>query len=167
MWFEGAILTLEGAKSIAIISDAPSSFASLLYNPMSSDLATSIQNLPFKDEYFEVVMCISVLYHLVNDKSWENAISELVRVLKLGGIFLLQIENREDFSNSKTYRGRPFNLYMEKFKENDLKLINMEDVYAPPENKLLRLIIRYMPTLGKIMVKKRTENIFILLKKNR
>jgi len=125
----------------------------------------SISNLPFRTGIFDVVMCISVLYHITDDILWETAISELSRVLKPGGTLLVQIEKREDFMFSETYRGRPFKLYMEKFKENDLKFMNVENVFMPPKNKLLRLLLNTIPVLSKLLIRKRSENVLICLKK--
>lgn len=54
---------------------------------------------------------------------------------------------------------------MEKFKENDLKLMNVENVFMPPKNKLLRLLLNTIPVLSKLLVRKRSENVLICLKK--
>ena len=49
----------------------------------------SVNRLPFASKIFDIVTCMDVLYHKrVNDK---KALSEMYRVLKPGGIFLLRV----------------------------------------------------------------------------
>jgi SAM-dependent methyltransferase len=46
-------------------------------------------NLPFQDNEVDVVFCISVLEHISN---FENTISEMARILRRGGLFVLTID---------------------------------------------------------------------------
>lgn len=50
-------------------------------------LKASVNQIPFQDESFDVVVCIDVLYHkqVVNDQA---ALGEVYRVLKKGGFFI-------------------------------------------------------------------------------
>lgn len=45
-------------------------------------------SLPFKEEVFDVVLCNHVLEHIIDDK---KAMAEIFRVLKIGGIAILQV----------------------------------------------------------------------------
>ena len=47
-----------------------------------------IQSLPFKDNAYDAVMCSEVLEHL---ESLDNAVSEIVRVLKPGGVLAVSV----------------------------------------------------------------------------
>jgi ubiquinone/menaquinone biosynthesis C-methylase UbiE len=48
------------------------------------------EGLPFSDSFFDAVTCISVLEHVFNPP---NVVNEIHRVLKLGGVFIVQVPN--------------------------------------------------------------------------
>lgn len=55
----------------------------------------SLLDLPFTDEFFHGVLCISVLEHVFaspSSKLCEGAIKEMLRVLKVGGVFILTFD---------------------------------------------------------------------------
>lgn len=56
-----------------------------------------INNLPFEDDYFYVVVCLSVLHHQCL-KQIQNSISEIHRVLKQKGCLLFDFMSIEDDS---------------------------------------------------------------------
>ncbi|PWH81697.1 SAM-dependent methyltransferase [Algibacter marinivivus] len=68
-----------------------------LYSPLA-DVKADICNLPFKDNEFDVILCNHVLEHIPDDK---KAMQELYRVLKVGGMGILQIP--QDLSREKTF----------------------------------------------------------------
>lgn len=49
-----------------------------------------VREIPYADNSFDVVMCISVLHFMKNEADAKMAFGELIRVLKKGGILLLQ-----------------------------------------------------------------------------
>ena len=51
----------------------------------------SILDIPYKDNTFDVLICIDVLEHI---KDHEKAISELYRVLREGGLLLIHVPNK-------------------------------------------------------------------------
>jgi ubiquinone/menaquinone biosynthesis C-methylase UbiE len=55
-----------------------------------------IEHVPFKGEFFNLVLCIGVLGYLLADK---NALAELQRVLLPGGFLVVNIENMMSISN--------------------------------------------------------------------
>ncbi|MDE5670965.1 MAG: class I SAM-dependent methyltransferase [Eubacterium sp.] len=65
-----------------------------------SELLSGIYNLNvldmsvFKDESFDVVLCMGAFYHLKSKKERTKCIAECLRVLKKGGIFVLAYINR-------------------------------------------------------------------------
>ena len=61
-------------------------------------LKADITNIPFEDNYFDVIICNHILEHIPDDAL---AISELYRVLKKGGWSILQVPI--DYSREKTY----------------------------------------------------------------
>ena len=68
-----------------------------LLSPLA-DVKADICNLPFKDNQYDIILCNHVLEHIPDDT---KAMQELYRVLKLGGMAILQIP--QDLSRTTTY----------------------------------------------------------------
>jgi SAM-dependent methyltransferase len=51
-------------------------------------LTVGDQLLPFSDDTFDLVTMMDVAYHITNDEKWANALTEIARVLRPGGIFV-------------------------------------------------------------------------------
>ncbi|GAA3564432.1 class I SAM-dependent methyltransferase [Snuella lapsa] len=68
-----------------------------LKSPLA-DVKADICDLPFDDGIFDVILCNHVLEHIPDDT---KAMSELYRVLKLGGMAVLQIP--QDLSRESTF----------------------------------------------------------------
>ena len=68
-----------------------------LYSPIV-DVKADICDLPFDNDYFDIIFCNHVLEHIIDDK---KAMLELYRVLKKGGMAILQIP--QDYSREVTY----------------------------------------------------------------
>ena len=71
-----------------------------LYSPLA-DVKMDIHNIPFEDNYFDLVLCNHVLEHVYDD---QMAMNEIFRVLKKGGIAILQVPI--DYNKEKTLDGR-------------------------------------------------------------
>lgn len=67
-------------------------------NSPLADVKADICNLPFKDNEFDVILCNHVLEHIPDDT---KAMQELYRILKKGGMVILQIP--QDLSREKTF----------------------------------------------------------------
>lgn len=67
-------------------------------NSPLADVKADICNLPFKDNEFDVILCNHVLEHIPDDT---KAMQELYRVLKKGGMAILQIP--QDLNREKTF----------------------------------------------------------------
>jgi ubiquinone/menaquinone biosynthesis C-methylase UbiE len=52
-------------------------------------------NLPYPDNYFDAVICIAVIHHIVDKNEREMAISEIKRVVKPGGKILITVWSTE------------------------------------------------------------------------
>ncbi|CDF78216.1 type 11 methyltransferase [Formosa agariphila KMM 3901] len=68
-----------------------------LLSPLA-DVKADICNLPFDDESFDVILCNHVLEHIPDDT---KAMQELYRILKPGGMGILQIP--QDLSRAHTF----------------------------------------------------------------
>ena len=68
-----------------------------LYSPLA-DVKADICNLPFEDNSYDIILCNHVLEHIPDDT---KAMQELYRVLKPGGMGILQIP--QDLSREKTF----------------------------------------------------------------
>lgn len=73
-------------------------YLSVDIDPSKAMQKEDIQNLSFPDDYFDVVVCIHVLEHIDNDRA---AMSEIYRILKPGGVALLDVPI--DYSLSETF----------------------------------------------------------------
>ncbi|WP_457618897.1 class I SAM-dependent methyltransferase [Lutibacter sp.] len=67
-------------------------------NSPIADIKADICDLPFKEDTFDIILCNHVLEHIENDK---KAMSELLRVLKPGGMGIFQVP--QDLNREKTY----------------------------------------------------------------
>jgi predicted SAM-dependent methyltransferase len=68
-----------------------------LLSPLA-DVKADICNLPFKDNTYDIILCNHVLEHIPDDT---KAMQELFRVLKKGGMAILQIP--QDLNREKTF----------------------------------------------------------------
>jgi SAM-dependent methyltransferase len=68
-----------------------------LESPLA-DVKLNVQELPFGDHVFDVVICNHVLEHVPDDR---KAMAEIYRVLKKGGYALMQVPT--DYSMENTY----------------------------------------------------------------
>lgn len=68
-----------------------------LFSPLA-DVKADICNLPFEDNQYDVILCNHVLEHIPDDT---KAMQELYRVLKPGGMAILQIP--QDLKREKTF----------------------------------------------------------------
>jgi len=59
--------------------------------PNGKFITASISKLPFKDRCFDIVLCTEVVEHVENQK---KAISEIMRVVKKGGLIIVTTPNK-------------------------------------------------------------------------
>lgn len=59
-----------------------------IHDQKSVDIFANLDNLPFQDKEFDVVLCTNVMEHVANGK---EAFKELSRVLKSDGVLILSI----------------------------------------------------------------------------
>ena len=88
-------------------TDISESFVKICKNKGITSIVANNLSLPFEEKHFDYVMSIAVIHHLSNEERRINAISELIRVTKIGGQILIYVWAKEQ---------KKFNSY----KENDI-----------------------------------------------
>ncbi len=80
----------------------------------------NFKKLPFENEFFENIICLSVLSLVGGKSNIKNLMTEFIRVLKPGGLMLIDINgNKGNFAKDKTKKITCF-----KSKKDFLNLIN-------------------------------------------
>lgn len=107
--------------------------------PNSDFMVGSLIQLPFDNEVFDFIYTSSVLIHIVEDKEWKKALSELNRCLKKGGEIIFIQEFRNFYPKNKEIdycRLRNETHYQQ--------VLNMEKIY---DNNFLFFIQHFGPYL--------------------
>ena len=136
----------KGAKVFAVdFSDRAIDY--VLKNKLATEAkVVDLTALPFVDNFFDITLCFSVLYHIINNDGWKRGIKELARVTKRGGLVILQIEWVKKCNFSTCHQKfRPQNSYMECFQKSNLKKIAEYEVLEPSPK--YSFLIRYLPYL--------------------
>lgn len=113
---------------------------------------SKIEDMPYKEEYFDIITCTDVLEH-VQDLNY--CISQMLKCLKKGGIMVVRVPNREDltpylqvdypyeFAHLRSFDQNSLQLLFTRvFK---LKIIDMSDALIIENNNLLKY---YLPFKG-------------------
>ena len=84
-----------------------------------------VEDMPYKDNYFDIITCTDVLEHV---EDFNEALRNIVRVLKPGGLLLIRVPYREElgiyFQEDYPY----YFAHLRNFDENNLRLI-LEKVF--------------------------------------
>lgn len=91
--------------------------------------------LGFCDNSFDLILCVTVLQHVLDEKTLQYTINEIVRVTAQDGrILLLELAPRKGLliRNSKHIRERLSSFYKNEFEARGLKLINEAPVDPAP-----------------------------------
>ncbi len=82
-------------------------------------------------EQVDVVLIADVLFHIVDDERFHNAIINLVRSLKPGGhLILSDLLSLQSTDSSTHYRGRSFTEYQNKLSQQGMKIEHLEPIFA-------------------------------------
>jgi len=80
----------------------------------------NIEDLPYLDDFFDVIVCSDVLEHVIDLKV---AISEISRVLKKDGVFILRVPYKEDLAQYLSAES-PYNyVHIRNFDEYELEIL--------------------------------------------
>ena len=80
----------------------------------------------FMDNQFDAVLCMGALYHLMNYEERLQCVSECLRVLKTGGVFMFAYINR----NAS---------YIHQFNQNILSLESQSEIWKNGKNELAEM----------------------------
>ncbi len=97
-----------------------------------------IQKLEFPDAYFDVVLCMGALEYVERDEV-EDALSEMIRVLKPDGQIIMSLINKNSFYKwQRRLRGRIF----KKIKGSDVQTETSDEILSKPfdENAIRTLL---------------------------
>ena len=139
-----------------------------LYPPEGKGIIKlDVTDLPFKDSYFDVIICNHVLEHVPDDR---RAMGELFRVLKTGGWAILQVPISD--SLDKTYEDSNIvtpEERLEKFGHSDHVRLYGKDYFKRLEEAGFHIeLYNYFKEHGSNMADKygllKDENIFICYK---
>lgn len=86
---------------------------------------SKIEDMPFKNDYFDMIVCTDVLEHV---EDLNRSLRNIVRVLKPGGTLLLRVPYREDLSIYLKSDYPYYYAHLRNFDEYNLQLI-LEKVF--------------------------------------
>ena len=122
-------------------------------------LADVGKEIPFKDNYFNFIICFRVLKYIPN---WKKTIKEVSRTLKGGGIFLLEIPNFYSISYFGTNKA---NYYLFRFNEikKFIKNLNFDIVEIKGGTRFPFIIYEKINNIPLISLMKTIERILDFL----
>lgn len=88
-----------------------------------------IQNIPYKDNYFDVILCLEVLEH-INPSETFKALSELYRTLKEKGILIISVplnEGLEELYKSGQNPSGHVRTYSKNIIDTELKIVGFNN----------------------------------------
>lgn len=94
-------------------------------------------SLPFKDSYFDTVVCINVIFNLESLNIVKKVLNEIARVCKKGGRIIFDFRNRKNPFLYFKYKLAPF--YDQTIKNLPLKTYNLEDMRFLSESLGLKI----------------------------
>jgi SAM-dependent methyltransferase len=96
-----------------------------------------LQSLEFKNSFFDVVLCMGALEY-VNEDEIENAISEMMRVLKPGGLLLISLMNKGSFF---AWHRRAKNYVLKKLTGREDRAESYDDLSRPFSETYFRALL--------------------------
>jgi 2-polyprenyl-3-methyl-5-hydroxy-6-metoxy-1,4-benzoquinol methylase len=93
----------------------------------------TVSSIPHRTDSFDVVHCFSVLYHIINDDAWGDAVAEPCRVLKPGGVLVLRIawqEKEQDMAEHVRFRSK--GEYKHRLKAAGVTNLSTHPIYDEP-----------------------------------
>lgn len=81
---------------------------------------SKIEDIPYKDEFFDVILCTDVLEHVID---LNEAIRKILSVLKRGGYLIVRVPNKEDLSLYLTKDYPYYYVHLRNFDKYSLELL--------------------------------------------
>ena len=105
------------------------------------DIAKSKQNRPnihfsildeakLEEETFELILSITVLQHIIDDKAFENTLNLFNNLLSKNGILVL-IESLSNKEDSNYLKFRSYKTFKDSLENNNFEILEMYNLYHP------------------------------------
>jgi len=141
--------------------------------PKTNAIISDVSYLPFKKNRFDMIICMSVLYHIIDDKRWGKALEDISNLLRVNGLLALQIEWVNAPTNGDYYKARSKNEYLRKFKYVRLRLLKLQNtinlsnfgqlMYSMGRKRIPHFTTRFIIKFN--LFSKTQANVLLLLKK--
>jgi len=106
-WARGVL----GARTVIGMDIAREALELCRSRPAGPVLQASVLQLPFRPESFDLLLCQDVLQHLPTDGSDVQALAEMYRVLRPGGLLLVRANSRLGMWQEEAARDADFQRY--------------------------------------------------------
>lgn len=106
--------------------------ASILKNNDVEFFEMQASKLKFEDNSFDMTMCVTVLQHIIDTKTWEAVIKEMIRVTKPGGYVLICEDAPSRFNGERTRKNGYIHLeseYISEFLRNSAVIESKKGVW--------------------------------------
>ena len=97
-------------------------------------------NITFRDNSFDTVVCINVLYNLPSEEIFYMSLKEMTRVCKIGGRVIFEIRNRQNPFLCLKYKFAGF--YDETVKKHPLRTYRLDKVILFLESMNMEIVKR-------------------------
>ncbi len=98
----------------------------ILENSSTKFFLMNAKDLKFEDDFFDLVICVTVLMHTTDEKTWGKTIKEIVKVTKPGGFILIFEDAPTEHKGERGWDAGYVRLeseYISKFREERAKFI--------------------------------------------
>lgn len=125
---------IDTSERLINIAKNKSTLAAQNTKTMYNYITASAISLPFSDEEFNIVFAIASLYHIPSKEYREQAVGEIYRVLKPGGMFIMTYWNMWERSRRGLVAKNILNKII--FKSN-LDFFDAEKPWRNPDGKII------------------------------
>lgn len=148
------VISVDIAKEIVDIAKSKNNKPNIHFN--------ILDEVELEEEKFELVLSITVLQHITNDKELENTLNLFNSILKKNGMLVL-IESFSGNQDSNYLKFRSYKKVKDLLENNNFKILEMHNLYHPQKHptKLSKLFKNSI--LIRILNKLKIDKILMLI----